>query len=98
MGKIILGHDCTIGLNSFIMPGVTLGNGCLVMPNSTVTSSFEPFSIIAGNPATCIGKRFSKQKVEYLEKLNYYEWEHDKIIKNLDTLLSRVSVKREFCD
>lgn len=95
-GDIVIGHDCTIGLNAFIMPGVTLGNGCIVTPNSVVTSSFEPYSIIAGNPAVCIGNRFSKQKIEYLEELNWYEWEEEKIRNNLDLLLTRVSKKKEF--
>lgn len=96
IGRVEIGHDCTIGFNSFIMPGVKLGNGCIVTPNSTVTTSFEPYSIIAGNPAICIGKRFSAQKIDYLEKLNWYEWEHEKIVKNIDNLLCRVTTKKEF--
>lgn len=96
LGDITIGHDCTLGMYSFIMPGVTLGNGCIVSSNSVVTSSFEPYSIIAGNPAIKIGSRFSKKKIEYLEGLNWYEWEYDKIAANLESLLKRVHSKREF--
>ena len=96
LGNITIGHDCTLGMYSLVMPGATLGNGCIVLPNSVVTSSFEPYSIIAGNPAIKISSRFSKKKVEYLEDLNWYEWEYDKIAANLESLLKRVHRKREF--
>jgi acetyltransferase-like isoleucine patch superfamily enzyme len=96
LGDITIGHDCTLGVYSLVMPGVTLGNGCIISPNSVVTSSFEPYSIIAGNPAIRIGCRFSKKKIEYLEDLNWYEWEHDKIAANLHSLLKRVHSERKF--
>lgn len=97
-GQIEIGHDCMIGLYSFIAPRVKLGNGCIVLPNSVVTSSFEAYSIIAGNPAVKIGERFNKTQIDYLNELNWYEWEHNKIMDNLDTLLKRVNVKNCFVD
>lgn len=96
LGPVKVGHDCLVGYHAVVMPGVTLGNGCIVLPNSVVTSSFEPYTIIAGNPAVRIAPRFSAQKVEYLQRLNWYEWPHDKIMRNLDRLLVRVSQQALF--
>ncbi len=95
-GDIQIGHDCTIGMYSFIMPGVSLGNGCIVLPNSVVTSSFEPYTIIAGNPAVKVGIRFSQKKIDYLNTINWYEWPHEKIVSNIYKLNKRVRESNEF--
>jgi acetyltransferase-like isoleucine patch superfamily enzyme len=64
-GAVILAHDytrtlhtdtwigerCQIGAHSFIMPGVTVGDGCIVAPGSVVLKDIPPNTLVAGNPA-----------------------------------------------
>ena len=57
-GDIRIGKSCFIGLRSAIMPGVTLGDHCVVGINSVVTKSFPAYSMIAGSPAIMI-RRYS---------------------------------------
>ena len=54
---IFIADDCWIGAGATILDGVSIGKGCVVGAGSIVTKSVEPFSIIAGNPASMIGKR-----------------------------------------
>jgi acetyltransferase-like isoleucine patch superfamily enzyme len=52
--KVVIGEDCFIGAQSFILSGVELGQHCFVGANSVVTKSFPPYSVIAGSPAKLI--------------------------------------------
>ncbi|MEO6524909.1 MAG: acyltransferase [Mucilaginibacter sp.] len=53
-GGIIIGDNVWIGESCAIMPGVKLGENCIVGSNSVVTKSFGANCIVAGNPARLI--------------------------------------------
>nr|WP_283244199.1 DapH/DapD/GlmU-related protein [Luoshenia tenuis] len=53
----MLGEKCWIGMNSVVLPGVTLGPHTVVGAGAVVTKSFpEGYCVIAGNPARMIRK------------------------------------------
>jgi acetyltransferase-like isoleucine patch superfamily enzyme len=54
---VSIGRFVWIGMRSFILPGVTLGDGCIVGAASVVTHSFPSGCIIAGNPASVVKQR-----------------------------------------
>jgi acetyltransferase-like isoleucine patch superfamily enzyme len=51
VGKVLIKKGAFIGMNSVIMPGVTIGEGSVVAAGSVVTKDVEPFSIYGGIPA-----------------------------------------------
>lgn len=55
-GRIYIGNNCFIGMNTTILPGVTLADNCIVAAGSVVTKSVtEPGTVVGGNPARIIG-------------------------------------------
>ena len=49
-----IGSNCVIGVNSIILPGVNIGNHCVVAAGAVVTKDTPPNSVVAGNPAKII--------------------------------------------
>ena len=62
---ITIGKSCFLGLRSAIMPGVTLGDHCVVGTGAVVTKSFPAYSMIAGVPAVLI-KRYSLEERQWM--------------------------------
>lgn len=57
--KVVVEDDVWIGINSVLMPGITIGRGSVIGSNSVVTKNVEPFSIMAGAPARLMRKRIN---------------------------------------
>jgi virginiamycin A acetyltransferase len=85
-GDIIIGNDVWIGYNATIMAGVTIGDGAIIATNATVIKDVAPYSIVGGNPAHEIKKRFSEDTISKLLNLKWWDWPIDKITKNLQNL------------
>jgi acetyltransferase-like isoleucine patch superfamily enzyme len=55
----VIGNDVWIGERVMLARGVVIGDGAIVGAGAVVTRSIEPFSIVGGNPARVIRRRFS---------------------------------------
>lgn len=66
-GNIVIGKNCFLGLRTAILPGVILGDHCIVGVNSVVTRSFPAYSMIAGSPATLI-KQYSLEEKRWIRE------------------------------
>ncbi len=87
-GDTIIGNDVWIGQNVTILPGVHIGDGTIIGANSVVTKDIPPYHIAGGNPCKIIRKRFNEEFIDYLEEIKWWDWEEDKIFKNLEILCS----------
>lgn len=66
--KVTIGSGCWIGEKAIILPGITLGEKCIVAAGSIVTKSFPAYSLIGGVPAKLL-KRYNFEK-HLWEKVN----------------------------
>jgi virginiamycin A acetyltransferase len=87
-GDIVIGNDVWIGHNATIMAGVKIGDGAIIATNSTVVKDVEPYTIVGGNPANEIKKRFKESTIEKLLTLKWWDWDIEKITKNIQNLTS----------
>lgn len=85
-GNINIGNDVWIGYNATIFAGVTIGDGAIIATNATVVKDVAPYSIVGGNPAIEIKKRFSEQTITKLLALEWWNWDIEKITKNTSLL------------
>lgn len=88
-GDINIGNDVWIGFNATIMAGVTIGDGAIIATNATVIKDVEPYSIVGGNPAREIKKRFSDETISKLLELKWWDWEIERITKNIQNLTNK---------
>lgn len=82
-GDTVVGNDVWIGQNATILPGVHIGDGAIIGLNSVVTSDVEPYTIVAGNPARPVRKRFDGELIEMIERLRWW----DKSIEEINALI-----------
>jgi len=85
-GNLVIGNDVWIGYNATIMAGVTIGDGAIIATNATITKNVAPYTIVGGNPAVELRKRFSDEQIQLLLELKWWNWEPEKITGNLPLL------------
>lgn len=88
-GNTVIGNDVWIGYNATIMAGVHIGDGAIIAANATVTRDVEPYSIVGGNPARLIRKRFNEEEIEKLLKLRWWDRDLEWITQNVQHLTGR---------
>ena len=88
-GDTTIGNDVWIGFGATIMPGVTIGDGAIIAAKSVVIKDVEPYSVVGGNPAKEIKKRFSEQKIAELLEQKWWDWPIEKITQNVHKLTSK---------
>lgn len=85
-GDTVVGNDVWIGQNVTVLPGVHIGDGAIIGANSVVARDVPPYAVAAGNPCRIIRKRFDDELIEFLLELKWWDWDAEKIFRNMELL------------
>lgn len=86
-GDTVIGNDVWIGYEAVIMPGVKIGDGAIIAAKSVVTKDVKPYTIVGGNPAQLIRQRFSDETINILLEIAWWNWDIEKITRNLEKIV-----------
>lgn len=87
-GDTVVGHDVWIGTEAMILPGVTLGDGVIVGARAVVSRDVPAWSVVAGNPARAVRRRFPDEVCTLLDRLAWWDLPLEEIREILPVLAS----------
>lgn len=87
-GDTVIADGVWIGMRTMIMPGVHIGEGAVIAANSVITKDVEPYTIVGGNPARIIKKRFNDDTIKELLALKIYDRSEEEINRLIPYLCS----------
>jgi acetyltransferase-like isoleucine patch superfamily enzyme len=87
-GDVVIGNDVWIGYGATIVSGIKIGDGSIIGAESLVVKDVDPYTIVGGNPAKVIKKRFDDKTINKLLEIKWWEWGDSEINDNLHLLCS----------
>lgn len=86
--SLLIGNDVWIGKNVTVLGGVEIGDGAVIGANSVVRRDVPPYAIVIGNPAQIVKFRFKTDQIEALERIRWWNWDFERIKKNISLIMS----------
>lgn len=85
-GDTVVGNDVWLGYEALILPGVKIGEGAIIAAGSVVAEDVPPYAVVAGNPARIVKMRFDARTVEKLLQIRWWDWDVEKITRNIPAI------------
>lgn len=82
--SVKIGHDVWLGANVTLARGINIGHGSIIANGSVVTKDVPPYSIVGGNPAKIIRKRFDSNIIDELLKTQWWQYKYTDFNINSD--------------
>jgi len=76
----VIGHDVWVGQGATLLPGCRIGSGCIIGAGAVVRGTVPPYSIVSGNPAVLVRRRFDTEVIEALLSLAWWDWPPEQIL------------------
>ena len=77
-----------IGYEAVILSAVTIGDGAIIGTRAVVIKDVPSYTIVGGVPAKPIRKRFDEETIQKLEEIRWWDWEEERIKKNIQAIRS----------
>jgi len=74
--RVDIGHDVWIGHGAIVLPGRSVGTGAVIAAGAIVTKDVPAYTIVGGNPARPIKRRFPQEIADRLTALAWWDWSH----------------------
>ena len=92
---ICIGNDVWIGANCIIFEGVTIGDGAVIAAGSIVRKDVPAYAVVGGVDRI-IKYRFSKEIIEELLLIKWWEWDDEKIKTKINMMYDVNSFVKKF--
>ena len=79
---VVIGNDVYIGYGAILIAPLIIGDGAVIAAGSVVTKNVEPYTIVGGNPAKPIRKRFDDNTIEKLKEICWWTKSSEWLSKN----------------
>lgn len=97
---VIIGNDCWIGEGVFLVGGIKVGDGAVVLAHAVVSKDVPPYAIVGGVPAKIIRYRYSPEDIKFLLETQWWnnskDWFKDNwaLLNDINQLKRYYELKR----
>lgn len=89
---LVIGNDVWVGDGVTILPSCKyIGNGAILGAGSVITKNIEPFTVVAGNPAKMIKRRFSEDEEVLIMQSQWWRLSLQELLMADKLLVSKVN-------
>ncbi|WP_299847695.1 CatB-related O-acetyltransferase [uncultured Roseovarius sp.] len=78
----VIGNDVWIGHDARILPGARVGDGVIIGAGAIVAGEISPYTIVVGNPARPVRRRFDPDTIAHLFEIAWWDWPMAYILKH----------------
>nr|WP_284150633.1 hypothetical protein [Campylobacter hyointestinalis] len=79
-----IANDVWIGANALVLKGVNIGNGAIIGGGAVVTKDVPDYAVVVGNPAKILKFRYSKEDIEFMLRVKWWNFDRQKLQKLID--------------
>lgn len=82
--KITIGNDVWLGRNVLIANSANIGNGVIAGAGAVITKDVPDYAVVVGVPARIIRYRYTKEEIEAMNRIAWWDWTDEKIRESYD--------------
>lgn len=90
--RIEIGNDVWLGKDVLITNYANIGDGVIAGAGSVITKDVPDYAVVAGVPARIIRYRYTKEQINELKKIAWWNWPDEKIRDYYDDFFDDIDV------